>query len=96
MTDDVHVRVADGVDDALRDLLARLPQAGVQRGDHQVQACQKFIGVIERAIGFDLHLAGVQDEDAVAELLLDLLDLFGLFLVRPPCSSPRVTPRLTE
>ncbi len=81
MTDDVHVRVADGVDDTLGDPLPRLPQAGVQRGDHQIEARQKLVGVIQRAIGFDLHLAGVQDENAIPKLLLNLFDLFGLFLV---------------
>ena len=55
---------------ALRDLLARLAQGRVQGGQHQIQACQEFIGIIQRAVGFDLHFGGMQDQNAVAKLLL--------------------------
>jgi hypothetical protein len=53
----------------------------MHRSQHQVEARQKVIGIIERAVGFDLHFRGVQNKDLIAKLLLDLLDLRGLLLV---------------
>ena len=69
------MRVADGVQQALGDLLARLAQAGVQRGDHDVQLGQDLVRVVQRAIGPDLDLGALQQADRIAQLALHGVDL---------------------
>ena len=80
MTDDVDVRVADGVEQAGGDLVAGLAQAAVQRGDDDIQLGQGFIGVIQRAVGADLDLGALQQADGVAQLGLGSVDLRALGL----------------
>ena len=81
MPDDVNVRIEDSIEHPLCDFLARLSQGGMQRGQHQIKACQEFVRVVQLAIGFDLNFRSVQNNDAIAKFLLNLLDLGCLFLV---------------
>jgi len=48
----------------------------------------KFIGIIQRAIGFDLDFGGMQNQNALAEFILRLLDSAACFC-DPPCSTRR-------
>ncbi len=68
VADDIHMRVADGVQQALGDLLPRLAQAGVQRSDDDIQLGQHLVREIQRPIGADLHLGALQQADRIAQL----------------------------
>ena len=87
MTDNIHMRVADGVYQPGSNLLAWLAQASVQGGQDQVEAGKEFIRVIQRSIGLDLHLGGVQDADTVAQFALGGFNL-NLLLGVPGEAQP--------
>jgi hypothetical protein len=59
MTDDIHMRIADGSDRTLCDLITRLPQTGMHGRNYKVKRGKKFIGIIKRAIGFNLNFTSM-------------------------------------
>ena len=78
MADDVYVRVAHRVQQALRHLAARLAQTGVQGGHDDVELRQDLIAVIERAIRADFHFSALQKADRISQIDLQRLDLGAL------------------
>ena len=69
MADDAHVRVGDGVHEAGGGGLGFLGEGGVGGGDDPIELGEKFVFVVEAAIGEDVDFAAGEDEDA--------FDLFG-------------------
>ena len=69
MANDVDMRVTNDLQQALGDLSARLTQAGMERGDHNVQLCQHFIWKIEGTIRVNLDFGTLEQPDAIAQLV---------------------------
>ena len=59
----VDVRVLDGRQGPLRELLGGLVAAGVDAGDDDVEASEHLVGVVEGRIGPDLELGAVEDAE---------------------------------
>ncbi len=90
--DDVHVRVADGVQQPGGHALAGLTQAGVQRSDHHIQFGEHFVGEVQRAVGADLHLDALQQPDSIAQRALyrtDFLTLAAQIVHAQPAGHPQ-------
>ena len=79
VSNDVHPGVGCGPDQPLCGLLGVLAQGHVGRGDDDVQFRQDLVGIIQGAIGENVHFRTVQDEDAVSPLSTHLFHFFPLF-----------------
>ena len=75
------------LDQPLRDLVPFLAEGDVQGSHDKVEGGQELVGIVQRAVRLDLHLGGMQDQDAVAQLPLGLLDLRLLLARDAPCSG---------
>ena len=68
MHEHVHAGVAERAHDARGHLRARLLEARVHGGQHDVELGQHLVGEVERAVGQDVALGAGQDADAEARL----------------------------
>ncbi len=56
------------------DLLPRLPQRRVKRGDNHIQCFKDVIRIIEASVGQDLHLGALVKTERIPQLLLQLVN----------------------
>ena len=92
MPNDIHVWTANGVDQPLGDLLPRLAQAAVQRGNDDIQPRQNFVRIVQGTIGADFNLGALQQANRIPQFGLDGIDLLPLaqqLVGRKPAGDPQ-------
>src|SRR5579884_677583 len=78
MSNNIHEGIGDGANHALRLLLTREVKLAVNRSHHEIQASQRLVGKVERAIAQDVALGSMQDVNTPGKLLVEAVDFLAL------------------
>src|SRR5580700_10991537 len=73
MPEDVEIAIIHGAQDAFGLLDLSQAEAGMYGGYRVVEFSQQVVGIVERSIGEDVHLGGLQDADVI-EAAVQLVD----------------------
>src|SRR5450759_4889810 len=88
MPDNINIWIGDSAYHPFGLLFRRQIEQTVDRRYHEIQACQRLIREIERAIAQDVAFGTLENKNATRELLVQMVDLLPLACLLYTSPSP--------
>src|SRR6266487_5168777 len=93
MSYDIYIGIGDSSQHTLCLFLRREIEQAMNRCDHEIQACQHIISIIERPVAQNITFSSLEDTYAASIFFIQTVNLFMLahqiFLAQPTCIGCR-------